>query len=370
MLLPMVKSVHAAYRIAGGARIRIGGPVYGIAAEVEDPTGAVWTLLESMDGTRTVAEVAARVIAAHPDVSEQEVYDGVAQFVNAGYVENAGASDPAELTVRDRERYDRGREYFRWVDLSPRGNSWGPQCLLKRAAVTVVGVGGTGGAAAMALAASGVGRLHCVDADAVELSNLNRQVMYVEDDIGRPKAEAAVDRLRRLNSDIEVTGERAELRGVDDVVRLANACDVLLLAADRPLEVRTWTNRGCLLTGTPWVQAGYHGPLVTYSAHVPGDGACFECLQAAQARQRLALGAFPGDGDERGERVANAVTAPPAGISGQLAAHAVLSLITGAPPASVGRIHAVNLVEPDHVFVVDDPRDPDCPACGSLVAAR
>lgn len=74
------------------------------------------------------------------------------------------------------------------LDLTPRASTWEPQERLRRALVTVIGVGGTGGVAALALAASGVGRLHCVDPDVVELSNLSRQVIYTEDDKRQPAA--------------------------------------------------------------------------------------------------------------------------------------------------------------------------------------
>ncbi|MQA88388.1 MAG: ThiF family adenylyltransferase [Streptosporangiales bacterium] len=363
MLRPRVKPEHAPYRISGG-RIRLGGVSYGIAAEVKDPTGSVWTLLGCMDGTRTVEEIVARVLELHPDESAESVRDGVELFIRSGYVEDAASPDPAELTERDKERYGRGRMYFRWLDLTPRANSWEPQLALRRARVTVVGVGGTGGIAALALAASGVGRLHCVDHDTVELSNLNRQVLYGEEDIGLPKVEAAVRRLRRLNSDIEIDGRYLRIQGVDDVVALAEDCDVLLLAADRPPELRIWTNRACLAAGRPWVDAGYHGPVGSVGTYVPGVSACWECLRAAQDERHRELGANRDDAQRRSAAVANAVAAPSAGISGYLAAHAVLGLLTGVAPIPPGRIHGINLSELAEPFVLDDLRRPDCPGCG------
>jgi molybdopterin-synthase adenylyltransferase len=176
MRRPRVKPEHAPYRIADG-RIRIGGMTYGIAAEVTDPNGSVWTLLQSMDGHHSVDEIVAQVVQTHPGESAETVHAAVQRFVEAGYVEDIGAADPEELTGQDKERYDRGRAYFRWLDLTPRASTWEPQVALRRARVTVIGMGGTGGVAAMALAASGVGQLRCVDSDVVELSNLNRQVL-------------------------------------------------------------------------------------------------------------------------------------------------------------------------------------------------
>ncbi len=99
---------------------------------------------------------------------------------------------------------------MRWMDLRPRTSSWEPQTLLlRRARVLLVGVGGTGGAAARDLVASGVGHLHCVEPDVVELSNLNRQTLFREDDLGRPKLDAALAALRALNTDTTLTGSAA-----------------------------------------------------------------------------------------------------------------------------------------------------------------
>ncbi|MEV4621417.1 ThiF family adenylyltransferase [Asanoa sp. NPDC049573] len=135
------------------------------------------------------------------------------------------APDSAVLSNRERERYSRGRLFYRWIDLRPGATGWEPQLLLRAARMVVAGLGGTGGAAASALAASGVGRLHCVDSDTVEVSNLNRHLLYTEADLGRSKVDAAVERLRALNPDIVVTGERLAITGVDDLAGLAKGCD-------------------------------------------------------------------------------------------------------------------------------------------------
>lgn len=354
MSRPRVKPEHAPYRIPDG-RIRIGGLSYGPAGEIADPDGWVWSLLKAMDGTKQPDEIVATVLSSHPGLQEATVMAGAQQLVNSGYVEDAGAAPPDCLTERDLRRYDRALGYYRWLDGTPRASSWEPQALLRRAAVTVLGVGGTGGVAALALAASGVGHLHCVDPDLVELSNLCRQVLYTEDDIGEPKADAAVRRLGRLNSDIKVTGERLRVRSIADVEPLARDCDVLLLAADQPSDVRIWTNRACLAARRPWVSAGYHGPQVKAGSFIPGDGACFECLLASDADRHADA--------KRGAAIAHAVAATSAGISGYLAAHLVISLVTGVPRAAGGRFDAVNLAALDAPFSVRGQRHPCCPAC-------
>ncbi|EXG81132.1 HesA/MoeB/ThiF family protein [Cryptosporangium arvum] len=369
MQRPRIKPEHAANRISDG-RIRLGGHIYGVAAEVDDPSGAVWTLLESMDGHRDVEQIVSRVRAAHPTESEESVRAGLGTFVGSGYVEDLGAPDPPELTELDKDRYSRSRAYFRWLDTTPRVRSWEPQVALSRARITLIGLGGTGGTAAMALAASGVAQLRCVDPDVVELSNLNRQVLYGEADIGRPKVEAAADRLAQLNSAVDVVTFQERVTGSADVERLVADCDVLVLSADRPTALRRWTNRACLATGTPWVDAGYHGPMVQVGRYVPGVGACWECIRTVDNDHYREIDVNLRDAEPRNEAVADAVAAPTAGISGYLAAHHAMALITGVPSLPAGRIDALNLLAPEATFVRDDPRRPDCPACGTTDAAR
>ena len=358
---PRVKSEHAPRRISG-SRIRIGGAVYGIGAEIVDPTDAVWTLITQLDGRRTPDEVAARTVAAHPDLSAADVASMLAQLVEAGYVEDAGADEPG-LTPRDKERYDRSRQFYRWVDRVPRRSSWDPQVALRRARVVVVGVGGAGGQAALELAASGIGVLHVVDCDRVELSNLNRQVLYTEADVGRAKVDAAAERLRALNSDIRVTTGHQRIGSVADFAALAEEFDVLVLCADSPGEIRMWANRACLAAGTSWVNTGYHGPRAAVCTYVPGHGACYECSWLAEHDREAALGSA--DSYRTARTSSNAVCAPSSALCGSLAAWATIGLITGIADVVPGRIHGINLVAPATPYVVDDPRRADCPACSN-----
>ncbi|MFJ6070361.1 HesA/MoeB/ThiF family protein [Streptomyces sp. NPDC093065] len=404
MRRPRIKPEHRAYRTVDG-HVRIGSVVHGIGAEVRDADGWVWTLVQVMDGTRSATDVVAEVAARHPELRlpGPVIAQAMTDLTDAGYVEDAGAEPPAELSERERERYSRGMTLLRWMDLRPRSSAWEPQLLLRRARVLLVGVGGTGSAAARDLVASGVGRLHCVEPDVVELSNLNRQTLFREDDLGRPKLDAALTALRALNPNTEVTGERREVHGPADLEDLltgpdhrgspdgvaspdadsphgsrnphgaprAPRYDALLLAADRPAAIRRWANRVCLTTGTPWAEAGYRGPLVSVGVFTPGRGACWQCLRDAEVERRdLRLG--PGqDEDVASPRMpwnpANAVTA---GLSGGLLAHAALMLLCGVPPVEPGCRFGLNLMMPGDPVVQRSQRRPDCPACRPAENAR
>lgn len=366
---PRIKEEHRPVRFADGS-VRIGGTAFGIAAELRDPDGAVWALLELLDGTRTVDQVAADLVHRFPWCSAEEVRADVELLVHRGYVEDAAEPACTALNDRQRERYGRGRLLHRWVERAGGTSSWDFQVRLSRARVVVVGMGGAGCTAAMGLAMSGVGHLHCVDPDVVELSNLNRQILYSERDLGRAKTAAAAERLRAVNSDIEVTGERTRVEGPDSLRSLAAACDVLVMSADQPEELWTWTNRACALAGTPWVYGTYHGPQADMGVYRPGTGPCYECARAAE-RDRDALrppvavwgqAAVTAVPPGRRTHAANAVTS---GLVGNLMAHAVLSLLTGSPRLRVNCQYGFSLVTLDHIFVTAPKRShPECRTCG------
>ena len=165
------------------------------------------------------------------------------------------------------------RRYARHLalpEVGPQG-----QQRLKAARVLVVGMGGLGCPAAQYLAAAGVGRLTLVDDDLVELSNLQRQPLYTEDDVGRPKAEVAATRLRALNSAIRIE-PLVELVSAANVLELTQQHDLVLDGTDS-LEARYLLADGCYLTGVPLIHAAlrrFEGQVVLF----PSGGPCYRCL--------------------------------------------------------------------------------------------
>ncbi|GAA2996792.1 ThiF family adenylyltransferase [Actinokineospora diospyrosa] len=350
---PKVKIEHRPVRY-GTDLVHLGG-----MAAVADPAGWVWALLELLDGTRTVGEVAAELARQFPDRPASAVRAAISELWARGHLLDADAPAPPELSVGEVERYKAGVSFADWADNRPRASRWATQLLLKQARVAVIGVGGVGSMAAWALAVSGVGHLHCVDHDVVELSNLNRQALYTESDLGRPKVEVIVERLRARNSDIEVSGEFRRVDGPAAVRALAVRSDVLLLAADTPGEIAGWVDRVCAETGTAWVRGGYHGPQLSIGVFRPGAGPCHNCLHAEQdARQAAAAETpwSPGVGIPA-PHSANAIST---GITGLMAAEAVQALITGVPAIRTNCHYGHNLLGGWDVRGLDAP-SPHCP---------
>lgn len=223
---------------------------------------------------------------------------------------------------------------------------WGAEGQRRLAAshVFIAGVGGLGCAASVHLAAAGVGKLTVCDADRVELSNLNRQVLYTPQDIGHEKALVAVERLRALNPSIEIAPVVAEIdeRTACDLVRGA---DVILDCLDN-LLTRFALNRCSVATGIPMVYAA----VSEFTGHVsflhPPATPCLECFVSRTPPP-----------------VEPAIPGCTAGLVGALEAMEAIKFLTGIGENLAGRLLVIEGLEP-RFDVVGIARDPGCPACG------
>lgn len=147
---------------------------------------------------------------------------------------------------------------------------------LARSSVLCIGAGGLGCASLPYLAAAGVGRIAIIDHDHVDLSNLHRQVLFTEVDIGRPKAEAAAERLRAINGEITIDAITARL-DVDNVERLFTAADVIIDGSDN-YATKYLAADAALKFGRPLVYASATGMEAMVTVFEPAAGPCLRCL--------------------------------------------------------------------------------------------
>jgi molybdopterin/thiamine biosynthesis adenylyltransferase len=352
---PQVKREHVPHRFDDGT-IRLGGELYGIAAEITDPQGWIWNALTLMDGVTALQDIETVLAKRYPQLGPDGARRLVRELIDTGYVEDAAAGRPEGFTDGEIERYSRNHDYFRRIDLRPESDSWENQRRIRSSRVTVLGVGGTGSHAAWALAAVGVGSIHLVDPDRVEVSNLTRQALYTEADVGRAKAQVAAERLGAVNSSGTFTYNLRRVDTEDALRGLVAVSDVFVLCADEPRNdvITKMTSRVCAALRVPWVTAGYNGPLVTVGVYGP-QGPCFECVGAGE-EAKLKPGWHPDLGG-------TGALAPAAGISGQLLANEVVSLVTGTGKTAPGFVRGLNLIAPDHLVHVRHPARPECPLC-------
>jgi adenylyltransferase/sulfurtransferase len=147
---------------------------------------------------------------------------------------------------------------------------------LKASHVLVVGVGGLGCAASIYLTYAGIGHITIVDDDSVELSNLNRQMLHWESDIGKKKPISAANKLRRINSGIRITSicKSVTEGNVDDIIKGA---DVVIDGLDN-FKTRFVLNAACVRQKLPFIHAGVNGLLGQITTIVPGKTPCLACI--------------------------------------------------------------------------------------------
>lgn len=225
------------------------------------------------------------------------------------------------------------------------------QLKLLDAKVLLIGAGGLGSPAALYLASAGVGTLGIVDHDAVDLSNMHRQILHRNDDVGRPKTESAADTLRALNPDVEVVQHPVLLdsRNAFDVIE---GYDLVLNGSDN-FPTRYLINDACVLQGIPLVDASifqFEGQLTVFDPR--RGGPCYRCLfpdppppgEVPSCAEAGVLGVLPG-------------------VMGTLQALEAIKFVLGIGEPMVGRLLLFDALETDF-RVVQVPRDPKCPVCG------
>ena len=365
---PRVKKAHDPVLFRNG-RIRIGSVQFGVGAEIIDESGAVWAALQLMDGSRTGSAVATALERRH-GLEREVATELVADLCRSGFVEDAEAPVVSGLSAREQERYVRNEGFFGWVDTQPRVHAFELQRALSNARVTVLGLGGSGSHVASSLTSAGVGWIRAVDSDTVELSNLNRQVLYGESDLGRSKVERATARLSEMNSDIHIEGQERRIDSVEAAVSAMEGSTFAVLCADVPHpDIQLWTNDAAHALGIPWSVCFYAGPTLMTGIFVPGQTPCYRCLLASGPTPLRAEGGEVGEA-LYGSTDVNGVIAPTAGLAGQFGALEAIYYLTGLAPQTVGRLFHQNLMVYDHSYFVDPVAQPDCAQCSHLLEDR
>ena len=270
--------------------------------------------------------------------------DGMATKLNSGdsiYILPAVAGG-SELKNEDLQRYSRQimLEEIGFVGLEK----------LRKAKVCVVGVGGIGNPVVTQLTAMGVGKLKIVDRDIIEISNLHRQHLYTENDLGKVKVEAAKERLEKINSSVEiealpnsVTKYTAEsiIRGYDIVVDALDSIDA-----------RYALNDACIKLNIPLIYAGALGMLGSVCTIIPNKTACLRCIFPALAEDDMPTCSTEG------------VHPSILYLVGGIQVSEAVKIILGEKPALENKLMYVDLndlsLEKITVF-----RQEECPSCGT-----
>lgn len=322
---------------------------------LEDPTEVDRRVLELLHRPRGRPELLAAA------GSERELDELLDSLDVLGLLEVRDGRAPG-LAPEAMERFDRQLPYFS-AALPSRGAD--AQRALTEATVVIIGCGALGSWTAAGLGCAGVGRLVLVDDDVVELSNLNRQMLFRRADVGRPKVVAAAAALHAFDPEIDIVEVQRRVRGEADVEAVACGADLIVATADDPpYAIERWVNAVAMRHGMPHVSASQFPPFVRVGPLVrPGLTGCIECQHVAARRDYPdfdALVRFR----ETHRRPATAL-GPLAALVGSVLSTDAMHLLTGvATPATSG---TAIIVDSRDLSTVREPvtREAGCALCGA-----
>jgi adenylyltransferase/sulfurtransferase len=222
---------------------------------------------------------------------------------------------------------------------------------LSKARATVIGLGALGSTLANHLVRAGVGYVRLCDRDFVELDNLQRQVLYDEDDVrlNLPKAAAAAAKLARINSEVRLDPRVCDVNYAN-AEELARDVDVVLDGTDN-FETRFLLNDACVKLGRSWVYGGCVGSYGMVMAVRPGEGPCFACL----------VGELPAPGSSPTCDTAGVLNTA-VGVVASLEANEALKMLAGRPEALTGGLQTLDVWH-NTSQLIRVPRSPSCPVC-------
>jgi sulfur-carrier protein adenylyltransferase/sulfurtransferase len=273
-------------------------------------------------------------------------YEDVASLAG-GFTDWKRNGFPVELSAGlDPQRRARYSRHLLIPEVGEQG-----QLKLLDSKVLLIGAGGLGSPASLYLAAAGVGRIGIVDADVVDESNLQRQIVHSTERLGEPKVHSAKRTVEALNPDVEVVAYEERLTSENVERILADGWDVIVDGADN-FPTRYLVNDASVWHGIPVV----HGSIYRFEGQVtvfkPHEGPCYRCLFPTPPPPELAPSCAEGG-----------VLGVLPGIIGSLQANEALKLALGIGEPLVGRLLLFDALSAEF-NEVKLRRDPDCPVCG------
>jgi molybdopterin/thiamine biosynthesis adenylyltransferase/rhodanese-related sulfurtransferase/molybdopterin converting factor small subunit len=260
----------------------------------------------------------------------------------------AGGSGPVALEHPQPLSHEEIQRYSRHL-IIPEVGVEGQQ-RLKQARVVCVGAGGLGSPSALYLAAAGIGTLGLVDFDVVDTSNLQRQILYSTRDAGRPKLEAAAERLTGLNPELRVIRHEEALTSAN-ALQILDGYDVVIDGADN-FPTRYLVNDACVLLGTPNVYGSIFRFDGQASVFALGDGPCYRCLYPEPPPPGLVPSCAEGG-----------VLGVLPGIIGTIQAAEAIKIVLGVGETLAGRLLTLDALTMQF-RTLRLRRDPACPVCG------
>lgn len=320
-------------------------------------------IINAADGIRTLEAIV--VLLREDGYDEATVLRALRELDELLLLEDRAVAQSG-LTEAERQRWARNLNFF--GSFTPFGGDASlAQKRIRDAKVTLLGLGGLGSHILYDLAALGCKDVLAVEFDKVEISNLNRQILYSPCDIGKQKSDVAREKMRAFSPDLAFRVYETMISGVEDVAAAIAGRDIVICVADRPkTEILHWVNAACVEEGIPLITGGLDTQVARYYSILPGEG-CLECWRSQVRESQPDADALLNEQRRTQLRGDNAAFVPFVALIAGFIVAEFSKIITGVggPPVAHNRTREMHFSTLDVVTGESWSRRDQCGCCGS-----
>lgn len=335
----------------------------GVAIEIEDPSKFIANVCTLIDGEKDLNQLKQILYLSFPNETRY-LEDLLTVLDNEYLLEDVSRNHSGNLTDYDITRWSRNIEFF-GAYCKTTDNKFFYQEKLKSTKVAILGLGGVGSNVLYNLVAMGVCNIKAVDCDEVELSNLNRQIIYSESDIGQLKSIAAKNRISQFLPQAKTEFINKEITCIKDIEEIIADQDIVISAIDQPREaVMDWINVACVKYNVPFLCGALDSKLAICYAIIPGKTGCIECWKVNANKSSLRFqnliqhkGFVPASSP-------NVAIMPFISMLSGLIGSEFVKIVTGiSEPQSLGRLCAFDFVSSKITISESWEKNSDCLVC-------
>jgi molybdopterin/thiamine biosynthesis adenylyltransferase len=335
----------------------------GVAIELNDQSGFIRTVCKNMDGLKTFEELSNVLVQKFPYESCY-LQDLLITLDQEYLLEDVSKNNPNELSLYDVTRWSRNIEFFSSY-CKASANKYLLQEKLKKIKVAILGLGGVGSNILYNLAALGVCNMKVLDYDEVELSNLNRQIIYNESDIGSLKSEAAKKRINEFLPNANIIFSNKKITCREDIEEIIHDQDFVIGAIDHPRDkIMYWLNSACSKFSIPLLCGSLDSRVAMYYSIIPGKTGCIQCWEDNASKSSPLFNKLIQEQDFNVSNSPNVAIMPIISIlSGLLSSEFLKAVTQIGPLQSEGNLCMFDFMTSQVTISESWTRNPDCSIC-------
>lgn len=358
---PKLKDSIIYYLNEGMATLRVSDNL----ARVEDHSGFYSKLLPLLDGTLEYDDLV-NLMKNENFPENKDIHRILQDMIDYGFLENSNHGNEEILNSYEEQRWSRNIDFFGFY-AKYNTNKQDYQKKLINSKVTLLGCGGLGSHILLELAALGIGKVDIVDFDCIELSNLNRQILYRERDIGKSKVLTAKFNIKEFNSKIQINAISKKINSAEDIINIINGSDLVICVADKPRNfIIDWLNTACTNKKIPFINGGLDIKRCVFYSVIPGKSGCVSCWRHTLLSSNPIASeiiSIDKDLDKNFATPAPALVPLVAIAAGAMTAEAVRILTSIQPPAMSNQLKEYNFDTGDITTIEKWEKIANCESC-------